>query len=91
MRSWDLRLGRMIGSTTVLPLGILCASPAWADTCTGYDVLTAAPPDTADLGHGLKQTKVKAQSVVLSSDSVYNLAVGEYGRAEEQRIVSARQ
>ena len=73
------RLGRVIGWTAVLPFAIWGTSPSWADNCTGYDVLTVAPSDTTDLGQGMKLTRWKAQSVLLSNDSIYNLLVGECG------------
>jgi hypothetical protein len=71
------RLGRVIGLIAALPIGLLCMSSSRADTCTGYDVLVMSPSEATDLGHGMKQIRVKAQSVVLSNDSVYNLVVGE--------------
>jgi len=52
-------------------------SPSWADTCTGYDVLTVGPSETTDLGQGMKLTSWKAQSVLLSNDSKYNVLVGD--------------
>ncbi len=69
---------RWVGCTATLPLAIMCTSPAWAaDTCTGYDVLVTQSADTADLGHGLKQTTVKQNSVVLSNNSIYKVVTGE--------------
>jgi len=36
-----------------------------------------APGETTDFGHGLKQTRLKAKSVLLSGNSLYNLVAGE--------------
>ncbi len=74
---YTVRLRRIIACTAVLPLGVMCLSPARADTCTGYDVLVTQSADTADLGHGLKQTTVKQSSVVLSNNSIYSMLTGE--------------
>jgi hypothetical protein len=60
-----------------LPLGVFCTSTAWADTCTGFDALVTQSAETTDLGHGLKQTSIKAHSILFSNDSVYNLTAGE--------------
>jgi hypothetical protein len=38
MEEFSVRLRRIIGYTAVLPLGIMCMSPSWADNCTGYDI-----------------------------------------------------
>ncbi len=65
------------GYTAVLLLAIMFMSPSWADTCTGYDTLVTQSAETTDLGQGLKQTSWKAQSVIMSNDSVYKLVVGE--------------
>jgi hypothetical protein len=76
-RRLSTRLGRVIGLIAAVPIGLLWMSPAWADNCTGYDVLVMSPADATDLGHGMKQIGVKGQSVVLSNDSIFNLVVGE--------------
>jgi hypothetical protein len=72
------RLLRFVGYIAVLPLGVVCMSPAWgADTCTGYDTLVTQSSETTDLGHGLKLTSSRAQSVVMSNDSIYKMVAGE--------------
>ena len=71
------RLSRLIRLAAAVSLGLLCMSPSWADTCTGYDVLTVGPSETTDLGQGMKLTSWKAQSVLLSNDSIYNVLVGD--------------
>ena len=76
-RKLSMRLGRVIPLIAALPLGLLCMSPSWADTCTGNDVNMIAPGETTDFGHGLKQTSLKAKSVLLSGNSLYNLVAGE--------------
>ena len=76
-RGPSTRLGRVIGLIATLPICLLCICSSWADTCTGYDVVTAAPSVTTDMGHGLKVTGLKSQSVLLSNDSIYNLVSGE--------------
>ena len=68
---------RAIGYAALLPLGLMCASSAWADNCTGYDALVVKSADTIDLGGGLKQTTLRLHSVLFSNDSIYNLATGE--------------
>ena len=60
-----------------MPLGLLCMSSSWADTCAGNEVSMIAPSETTDLGHGLKQTRLKSHVVLLSNDPIYNLTVGE--------------
>ena len=76
LREFSVRLPRIVGCAAVMLLGIMSVS-SWADTCTGYDILVAQSAETIDLGKGLKQTSVKSQSIVMSNDSVYNLATGE--------------
>ena len=77
LRAFSIRLSRVIGYAAVLPLGIMCMSSSWADTCTGYDVLVAQSAEPTDLGKGLKQTSFRQESVVLSNDSVYKMVAGE--------------
>jgi hypothetical protein len=77
MEEFSVRLCRIIGYTAVLPLGIMCMSPSWADTCTGYDTGVTQSAETTDLGQGLKQSTWKGYSVVISNDSIYKLLVGE--------------
>jgi hypothetical protein len=48
-----------------------------ADNCTGYDALVSQSAETIDLGHGLKQTSSRSQSILFSNDSMYNLVAGE--------------
>ena len=76
-RRFSVRFCRIAGYAAVLPLGIMSMSSSWADTCTGYDVIINQSAETTDLGQGLKQTSFKGQSVLLSTDSVYNLMAGE--------------
>jgi hypothetical protein len=77
LRAYSARLRRIIVCTAILPLGLMGVSLAQADNCTGYDVGVAQSVETSDLGQGLKQTVVRASSVVLSNDSIYNMATGE--------------
>jgi hypothetical protein len=39
--------------------------------------LVAQSAETTDLGHGLKLTRFKSQSILISNDSALNLATGE--------------
>jgi hypothetical protein len=64
-------------STAILSLGIMGVSSSRADNCTGYDALVSQSAETIDLGHGLKQTSSRSQSILFSNDSVYNLVAGE--------------
>jgi hypothetical protein len=48
-----------------------------ADNCTGYDVLVTTSADTRDLGNGMSLTVFRADSVLLSEGTIYNLATGE--------------
>jgi hypothetical protein len=52
-------------------------SSSRADNCTGYDALVLQSAETLDLGHGLKQTSVRQESILVSNDSIYNLLAGE--------------
>jgi hypothetical protein len=74
-RGFSVRL--IIGYAAILPLGIMGVSASWADNCTGYDALVTQTAETTDLGHGLKQTVLKSQSIITSNDSIYNLTTGE--------------
>ena len=74
---FSVRLRRVIGSSAILPLGIICMSPSWADTCTGYGVTVTQSSETSDLGQGLKRTSFKAQDIIISSDSIYKVVAGE--------------
>src|SRR5215468_1869328 len=48
------RLSRVIGLTAAVPFGLLCMSPSWADTCTGYDG-GAVRDDRSRAGHEADQ------------------------------------
>ena len=67
----------LLVSTAILSLGIMGVSSTRADNCTGYDVLVAQSAETTDLGKGVKQTSSRSESILLSSDSIYNLVAGE--------------
>jgi hypothetical protein len=67
----------LLASTAILSLSIMGVSSSRADNCTGYDALVAQSAETTDLGHGLKQTSFRSQSILLSNDSMYNLVAGE--------------
>jgi hypothetical protein len=68
----------MIRTIAAVAATLCVAVPSWAaDTCTGHDILVTQLADTTDLGHGLKQITVKQYSIVMSNDSIYNLAAGE--------------
>jgi hypothetical protein len=67
----------LLVSTAILSLGIMGVSSSWADNCTGYGTTVTQSAETTDLGKGVKQTTWKSTSVVMSNDSIYNLAVGE--------------
>jgi hypothetical protein len=75
LKGFLIGLRRAIGCTAVLSL--VCMSASWADTCTGYDVNVSQAAETTDLGHGLKQSSFRSQSVLISHDSIYNLVEGE--------------
>ena len=67
----------LLVSTAILSLGIMGVSSSRADNCTGYDALVLQSAETLDLGHGLKQTSVRQESILISNDSIYNLLAGE--------------
>ena len=67
----------LLVSTAILSLGIMGVSSSRADNCTGYDALVLQSAETLDLGHGLKQTSVRQESILVSNDSIYNLLAGE--------------
>jgi hypothetical protein len=67
----------LLVSTAILSLGIMGVSSSRADNCTGYDALVSQSAEMTDLGHGLKQTSLKSQSILISNDSIYNLVAGE--------------
>jgi hypothetical protein len=67
----------LLVSTATLSLGIMGVSSSRADNCTGYDALVSQSAETIDLGHGLKQTSSRSQSILFSNDSIYNLVAGE--------------
>ena len=62
---------------TCIPVMLASASPAFADNCTGYDVLVAQTAETTDLGKGQTLTVWKNHSVITSEDSVYKAVAGE--------------
>jgi hypothetical protein len=78
---WPYLEVRMLRSLMIVPvLGIGLVMPAGApraDNCTGYDALVSQSAETIDLGHGLKQTSSRSQSILFSNDSMYNLVAGE--------------
>jgi hypothetical protein len=76
-KGFAVRLRRVAGYAAILPLGIMCMSASWADTCTGYDALVTQTAEVTDLGHGLKQTSVRQTSILVSNDSMYNGLTGE--------------
>jgi len=57
--------------------GLFLCSTAYADTCTGYDVLVTTAADTRDLGNGMTLTTFQAESILTSEDSIYHLATGQ--------------
>lgn len=57
-------------STAILSLVIMGVSSSRADNCTGYDALVSQSAETIDLGHGLKQTSSRSQSILFSNDSM---------------------
>ena len=67
----------LLVSTAILSLGVMGVSSSRADNCTGYDALVLQSAETLDLGHGLKQTSVRQESILISNDSIYNLLAGE--------------
>ena len=67
----------LLVSTAILSLGIMGVSSSRADNCTGYDALVSQSTETIDLGHCVKQTSSRSQSILFSNDSMYNLVAGE--------------
>jgi hypothetical protein len=60
----------------------LVATGARADNCTGYDALVTTNAETRDVGKGMTLTAFQAESMLTSSDSIYDLATGVcYGTA----------
>jgi hypothetical protein len=76
-REFSPRFRRIMGYTAILSLGIMGASSSWADNCTGYDPGVTLSAETTDLGHGLKLTSVRSTSMLISTDSIFNLVGGE--------------
>lgn len=57
---------------------LACTSPlAWADNCTGVDVLVTQTAETTELNKNHNITIWKAYSVLSSPDSIYDNATGE--------------
>ena len=72
-----MRTTELLRSGFVLGAGLLLWSTAFADNCTGYDMLVTTSTATRDLGNGMTLTNFQAESIVISDDSIYNLATGE--------------
>jgi hypothetical protein len=72
MRTRELLLSGMIVGG-----GLFLCCTAFADTCTGYDMLVTTSADTRDLGNGMTLTTFQSESILISEDSVYHLATGQ--------------
>jgi hypothetical protein len=72
-----MRTGKLLRSGFVVGLGVFLCGTALADNCTGYDALVTTNTETRDLGNGMTLTAFQSESILFSSDSIYNLVTGQ--------------
>ena len=69
---------RNFAQKTLLVVGALSiCGAALADNCTGYDMLVTTSGETRDLGNGMTLTTFQSESMIVSENSIYNLATGQ--------------
>jgi len=72
-----MRAAKVVSSGFIVGAGFLLCSAAFADNCTGYDALVTTNANTLDLGNGMTLTVFQSESILISGDSIYNLATGQ--------------
>ena len=72
-----MRISKLLRNGVFIGTSLFLNSTAFADNCTGYDTLVTTNADTRDLGNGMTLTTFQAESIVITEDSIYNLATGQ--------------
>ena len=72
-----MRMIRILQAGVAVGVCLGAGGPAFADNCTGYDILVTQSAETLDVGNGHTLTVFRASSVLTSEDSIYGLTTGE--------------